>query len=32
MAILAGAHYYNDVMLGGKWRGMMGIHPHDLPA
>jgi len=31
-AIDAGAHMYNDVMLGGKWRGMMGIHPHDLPA
>ena len=31
-AIDAGAHYYNDVMLRGKWRGMMGIHPHDLPA
>jgi hypothetical protein len=31
-AIDAGAHYYNDVMLQGKWRGMMGIHPHDLPA
>ena len=28
----ADAHYYNDVMEGGKWRGMMGIHPHDLPA
>jgi hypothetical protein len=31
-AIDAGARYYNDVMLGGKWRGMMGIHPHELPA
>ena len=31
-AIDAGAHDYNNVMLGGKWRGMMGIHPHDLPA
>jgi Glycosyl hydrolase family 115/Gylcosyl hydrolase family 115 C-terminal domain len=28
----ADAHYYNDVMEGGKWHGMMGIHPHDLPA
>ncbi len=28
----ADAHVYNDVMLNGKWRGMMGIHPHDLPA
>jgi hypothetical protein len=28
----AGAHFYNDVMLRGKWRGMMGIHPHELPA
>jgi len=28
----AGAHFYNDVMLKGKWRGMMGIHPHGLPA
>ncbi|MDE2500688.1 MAG: glycosyl hydrolase 115 family protein, partial [Alphaproteobacteria bacterium] len=31
-SIDAEAHYYNDVMEGGKWRGMMGIHPHDLPA
>ena len=31
-AIDAGANYYNNVMLGGKWRGMMGIHPHELPA
>jgi hypothetical protein len=31
-AIDADAHYYNDVMAGGKWHGMMGIHPHDLPA
>ena len=31
-AIDADARTYNDVMLGGKWRGMMGIHPHDLPA
>ncbi|HEY0281245.1 MAG TPA: glycosyl hydrolase 115 family protein [Rhizomicrobium sp.] len=30
--IEAGAHYYNNVMLDGKWRGMMGIRPHDLPA
>jgi hypothetical protein len=30
--IEADAHVYNDVMLGGKWRGMMGIRPHDLPA
>ena len=28
----ADAHFYNDVMLRGKWRRMMGIHPHDLPA
>jgi hypothetical protein len=26
------AHYYNDVMEGGKWRGMMGLHPHNLPV
>ncbi|MDE2161801.1 MAG: glycosyl hydrolase 115 family protein [Alphaproteobacteria bacterium] len=31
-SIDAEAHYYNNVMEGGKWRGMMGIHPHDLPA
>jgi hypothetical protein len=31
-AIDADAHSYNDVMLHGKWRGMMGIHPHELPA
>jgi len=31
-AIDADAHFYNDVMLHGKWRGMMGIRPHDLPA
>jgi hypothetical protein len=31
-AIDADAHFYNDVMLNGKWRGMMGIHPHGLPA
>jgi hypothetical protein len=28
----ADAQYYNATMLNGKWRGMMGIHPHDLPA
>jgi hypothetical protein len=28
----ADARTYNDTMLNGKWRGMMGIHPHDLPA
>jgi hypothetical protein len=31
-AIDAGAKFYNNVMERGKWRGMMGIHPHDLPA
>jgi hypothetical protein len=31
-AIDAGAHIYNNVMLKGKWRGMMGNHPHELPA
>ena len=31
-SIDADAHTYNDTMLNGKWRGMMGIHPHDLPA
>jgi hypothetical protein len=31
-AIDSGAHYYNNVMLRGKWRGMMGIHPQGLPA
>ena len=31
-AIDAGANFYNNVMLGGKWRGMMGNHPHELPA
>lgn len=30
--IEADAHIYNNVMEGGKWRGMMGIRPHDLPA
>jgi hypothetical protein len=28
----AGAHIYNDTMLHGKWRGMMGTHPQGLPA
>jgi hypothetical protein len=28
----ADAKYYNDTMANGKWRGMMGIHPHELPV
>ncbi len=31
-AIIAAANVYNNVMAHGKWRGMMGIHPHNLPA
>jgi hypothetical protein len=31
-AIDADAAFYNGKMEGGKWRGMMGIHPHALPA
>jgi hypothetical protein len=31
-AIAAGARFYNDHLLNGKWRGMMGIQPHGLPA
>ena len=31
-AIDADAKFYNNVMENGKWRGMMGLHPHDLPA
>ncbi len=30
--IYADAHYYNDVMSNGKWRGMMGLQPHNLPV
>ncbi|HWA84993.1 MAG TPA: glycosyl hydrolase 115 family protein [Opitutus sp.] len=29
--IVADAHYYNDVMLGGKWRHMVSIAPNTLP-
>lgn len=29
--IEADSHYYNDVMLGGKWRHMVNPLPHDLP-
>jgi hypothetical protein len=29
--LLAGQHTYNDVIAGGKWRGMMSIAPHRLP-
>jgi len=31
-AIDRDANVYNNVLEHGKWRGMMGIHPHDLPA
>ncbi len=30
--IATDAHYYNDVMSGGKWRFMMDTFPHDLPV
>ena len=32
VALLAQEHIYNDVMAGGKWRGMMDIAPAKLPV